>query len=479
MLESSKYIVDPDKPLNIPVIPSISYAKAEQTYQDLLAKENKILKAGGTYELTPEQQHAVTTLIYSGRASNKDDMPGKTLNEHPENFVNDINYADSNLNPAVVNFKETGNKLSGANAVAIFRSFLSVGNVINVPLWHSGFWVVIKPPTQTEIVNLQLALAGNEIELGRDTNSLIYSNYSVVFTRIIADFVVDHINSTSLKLSEDDDIRDYISLHDFYPLVAGMLASMNPAGIEIARGCINNAELDDDGKPKCTFTVKGKIDPKKLTWVNRSKITAGMLNHMSKKGINISKKEDVREYQLQLETTQPKEYEIETSVGAKFKVILKIPTLKDNIVRGEEWVNEIINLAQKLFSDGDGAEEKNRKIDSIAFSSVLGIYNTFIDSFVYEDGRINDDKTTFNTILSDISLDETAFTNFLQAIKDYISYSPIAVVATPNYVCPECRTKQKQEDPRDAFKEFIPLNVVEHFFAHCATRIEKTRSPKL
>lgn len=465
------------KQLDTIVTPSNKYKQLSDSTEKIYNAEQKNLKSGIPFELTPQEQQAVMLLLSSSRFTNRDDVLYDNINDKSKNYVNDINFADNHYNTSVVNFKKTGDKVAGANAIAIFRSFMSIGDVIHVPLWHSGFWVVLKPPTQTEIVNLQLALAGNEIQLGRDTTGLIYSNYSVVFNRIISEFIVSHINTTSLKLSDDEDIRDYISLNDFYPLVSGLLSTMSPYGIDISRACVNAAEITEDGKPKCTYTVKGKIDPKKLVWVDRSKLTNRMLTHMANRGPNSVTKDDVKEYQLRLDNAKTKEYDIETTVGVKFKVVFEVPTLKDNVIRGEEWVNEIIAAAQKLFRDTDNEEAKNQKVDEIAFASVLGIYNTFIKEFIYDDGRINDDKSTFNTILSDISLDEKAFTSFIKAIKDFITMSPIAIVATPNYICPECGKKQKETE--DPFKEFIPLNIVEHFFVHCAFRLESLKKRQL
>lgn len=475
--DTEPYTTDEFKEVTTTVIPSTKYKTVEKALDDIYAAETKTTSSGATFDLNPQQQEAIAVMIKGGRGSNKEDVLYDNLNKNTADYVNDIKFGDTSYNTSTVTFKKTGDKVAGANAIAIFRSFMSIGDVIHIPLWHSGFWVVLKPPTQTEIVNLQLAITNNEITLGRDTTGLIYSNYSVVFNRIIMDFIVDHINTQSIKLDDNDDIRDYISLNDFYPLVTGLLATMNPEGIEISRGCANTAEIDEDGKPKCSFTVKGKVDPRKLTWVNRTKLSGDALAHMSKRLPNSMTKQEVKEYQLRLEDIKTKDYEITTSIGAKFKVTFEIPTIKENIQRGEEWVNEIISVAQRLFKENDSETVKNQRVDEIAFASVLCIYNTFVKSFTYADGRVNDDKATFNTILSDISLDKQTFESFIANIKDFITQSPICIVATPNFVCPECGLKQK--DTKDEFKEFIPLNIVEHFFDHCASRINKVRELKL
>ncbi len=108
-----------------------------------------------------------------------------------EDYVNDIKYADNELNPKHLKVGGTGT-MTGSAAIAKFSSAMGIGESTHVPLWHSGIWVTIKPPKDTDVINLEIALANNQIKLGRDTNTLVYSNYSVVFNRIITDFIITH-----------------------------------------------------------------------------------------------------------------------------------------------------------------------------------------------------------------------------------------------------------------------------------------------
>ena len=59
-------------------------------------------------------------------------------------------------------------------------------------------------------------------------------------------------------------------------------------------------------------------------------------------------------------------------------------------------------------------------------------------------------------------------------MRDYISETAIAVVATPSYTCPKCKEEQSPDENSD-FKNLIPLNMVETFFDLCALRELKAR----
>lgn len=456
-------------------MPTAPYSIVIKFLEDL----NKYAEEYGKIKDEGEAEETRTSVINSVNYTLKDNIFAKNLNKQPSDMVNDLKYSDKKLNIDSIKLAkpEGGSNLSGAKAINYFRSFLSVGELIKVPLWHSGFWVMIKPPTQTEIVNLQVALYNNEIKLGRETMTLVYSNYSVVTMRIIVDFIIEHINQTSIKGSDDIDLRDYISVHDYFPLVCGMLASMNPEGVGVVKTCVNSAVLGEDGMPKCDFKVRGIVDLKKLLWVDRKALTKSMLNHMANKTWDSMSLDSVKEYQLSIASLAEKEYELTSDSGLKYKIVFGLPNLKDNITKGEEWVNGIITAAEEMFTDTDTPEQKNKKVDQLALASILSVYNTFIKKFIYPDGTVNDDSTTYDEILSTLAVDDSSFKDFVKSISDYITNSAIAMIATPNFTCPKC--DKKQGNLRDSFKEFIPLDIVSYFFVLCDLRTKKTQERQI
>ena len=449
-------------------MPSAAYSKVVDFFQ----KIEKYIDENGEDSISEKQRSVLEDIRQSSMYTLFRDMFYSKVNNDKDNYVNDIHYADKTINTksASITKSEGDENVSGLKAINRFRSLISVGEVIQLPLWHSGFWVLIKPPTQAEIANLQTSIVSNEINLGRETNTLVYSNYSVVTNRILTEFVIDHINQTSIKGWQDLDLREYISTQDFYPLVVGMLSTMAPEGVNIIRYCSNATVNDETGKPKCDFFVSGTVDPKKLIWVNRKALTTKMLSHMTTRKFNETMTPDmVKDYQMNINSLRDKTVSINLDNGKSFEVTFTVPSLKDYLVNGEAWVEEIITMAESMFTDTDNKDQKNAKVNNLSNSSVLGIYNTFVKSFKLPTGEIITDTSTFKEILSDLSLDDTAFKSFIDQLSEYISDSPIAVVATPTYTCPKCNKEQK-EGASGPFKEFIPLDVVSHFFVLCGLR---------
>ncbi len=274
---------------------SIKPELSEEEYSTLVNKAS-ILLPGSTYEIilktlkvidtidpkefeklyTKKQTVATGINIESSRTTTRDNVFVDNLKE-VNDFVNTVKYSDKDLVSRPINFKQTDGVISGSTAVARFTSLLGVGVVTQVPLWHSGIWLTIKPPKQTDIINLEIAIANNQIQLGRETNTLVYSNYSVIYNRLVTDFILKHIVDSSLKIPEDDDIRNHISMHDMYPLILAMISSMYPDGIPVTRTCINTSVLNDDKTPKCDFVVSATLDTNKLLWVNRKALNNKLL----------------------------------------------------------------------------------------------------------------------------------------------------------------------------------------------------------
>lgn len=440
--------------------------------------------------LTKEDIMAQGVTAQSGDKTMMGNTFADRLNQNPDAWVNELRYGEKVLGTRPIGVTYKPGSVSGATAVAKFTSAIGVGDVVQQPLWHSGFWVTIKPATQTELVNLERAIATNEIQAGRETNTLVYSNYSVIINRILVDFILGHITDVTIKLSGDDNLLDFISVHDLQPLVLGIITSMHPNGFEYIRPCINASVLVDENqnevtpeqieagtvkvKAKCSHFATGRLDPKKLMKLNRLLISNTMREHMSKRMPQSTTPSECAHYRSLIRDMDDKVLEFNASNGVKVIFTLCIPTLRRYIDIGEEWMMRLIGLGEELFSKTDTAVTKNAKINEIVAVNSLGLYNSFVKKLSI-DGEIVSDETTVNEILEMFTNDIVLFDSVMDAIKDYISLSPIALPAIANYNCTVCTGDQNPDMAKTPFKELIPLNLIESFFDLSALRMQKVR----
>lgn len=357
-----------------------------------------------------------------------------------------------------------GGKLRGPAAVAKFYKQLGLGGLIQVPLWHSGFWITLKPIKESELLNLEMMLANNQITLGRETNTLIFSNYSVVFVRIITEFITRHIQSSTLKLNNINEVAKHIKLQDLYILVNGLIQSIYLKGFKDVRPCIKSLELDEFNKPKCNHIITSTIDPKKLLWVDKNQLNDKHMEIMVNRSPDTVSIDQVREYQATLEVNKTKSIEIPTENNSKMFIELETPYLNKHIEQGEVWINSIIELTEKLFTEDLTLEEKNIRIKTSSKMVLLGAYNHFFKKITYEDGSFVNDRDDIDALLEGLVSDKVAFKFILKEIKTYINNNTMAIVAIPNYICPSCSTEQGSDELPKSFKDLIPINVLETFF---------------
>lgn len=391
-----------------------------------------------------------------------------------EDLVNDVNYANKNLNLRHINFA-TKEKVSNAAAVARLTSIFNIGEIVQVPLWNSGFWVTIVPPSQRDLVNLEIQLAREELELGRTTSNFVYSHYSVIFVKILANFIVKNIKEHTLTLPVGENILDYIKMSDLYPLILGLLASIYPDGMDVNVFCNNRMEFKEDGTPKCDFTTVVKTDPRKLLNVDKGKLTDKMLSQMTTRTPNSVSLDSVINYQSLLESSY-QHIEIDSTVGMKIHVEFKNPSISDSIRIGEEWIGEVIKTLEEVFVKADGNESKNEMINTAVDMSILTVYSNYVKSIsIPSENLYIDSYASILETLERFSGDNVIVKGFVDAIDKYISRSAISLVGIPSFTCPKCQEINGNKDNTE-FKEFIPIEVIKYFFENLKLRINNQRA---
>lgn len=453
-------------------LPTSNYDKIKEveTFYDKKVEDGTDIKT-----LVNETELASLLVAFQGSGNTtKDSVYSDTLNSDDTDFTNDIKYGDKELNLRHINFKQTTGIISGATAVARFTALMGVGEITQVPLWHSGFWITIRPPKSSDVINLEYELSKNIINLGRQTNTLVFSNSAVLFIKLVTEFILKHVTETSLKLTSDEDMLDYIDVRDLNLMVIGMITSMYPRSIPITKSCINSTIIEDD-KPKCSFTVQGKLDPKKMIVKDNKRITKDMKEHMSNRTPNSVTTDAVKEYQRLLNLNNDDILKV-TYNENEIVMTLQNPNLKNYIRNGELWINNIISSAEELFTESDTDLIKNSKVSDILKSVIFGIYNTYIAKLETNGVSVVDNET-ITSILDSISNNKDGYDVYIKTIKKYISSTTIALVATPNYECPECSKLQNEED--GPFKELVPLNIIESFFHLCVLRVQEYREKNI
>lgn len=384
----------------------------------------------------------------------------KTLDEHE--FDNDVTYGDKKIGIRNI---ELGDKVDSKTAVARFTKFIDAGEVIQVPLWHSGFWVTIKPFKQKDFINLEQEVGENHVSLGRETSSLIYSNYGVIVNRIICNFIARHITEFTVKLPDTENVFDYINVQDLNVLILAVLSTVFPKGLDYTKACSNNLK-STDGVKVCNNILHAKLDPKKLLFVNRQALTKDMLDHMAMRRPNSVSLDAVKEYQRKIKELQPMNISI---LDGKVDIVVENPSVNKYIDVGEKWVEAVIKETEDLLTESADTTAKNSQIEKMVSTMLLGVYNSYVKAIVSHEpsGDITyTDPEVLDSMLDRLSEVDETVKPFMDKMNDFITESAIAIVATPAYECPDCKKSDKEITTKlkSGFENLVPLNMTYLFF---------------
>lgn len=406
---------------------------------------------------------------------------GINMSNDTDKFVNEVKYADKTIGIKKVNFTSAGNGevVSNAAAIARFTSLLKLGEVMHVPLWNSGFWITITPPQQRDLVNLEIQLTKEELNLGRNTQNFIYSNYTVIYTRIISEFIVKNIKDTTLALPAGENILKYISMSDLYPMVLGMLSCLYPNGLGVNIFCSNNLKMGDNNEPLCQYHAAVMADPIKMLMVDRERLNNAMLEQMSKRLPGSVTVNQVLDYQAKIVSSLNTNTKLENEADVDIEIQFKVPSIEENINLGTKWVSDLIREMESLFTTDLTLDAKDEIINRAADMGILSVYASYIKEIRNADMVVNTPEY-ITDLLEKFSNDEILVKSFIKRIEEFIYKSAVSIVAVPNFICPTCGAEgNANSKSKYGFDEFIPIEVLRYFFEHVSFRIQTTVNRQL
>ena len=387
-----------------------------------------------------------------------------TVNDPEANFTQEIDYNGVKCSIAEVKTNFNSQNLQGERAILAFNKHMGIGSLVNIPLWHTGIWVILKTPTEAEILQLQREIVSDKIQLGRSTYGLAFSNMVSFTVERVTRFVLDHIYDTTLKPDAlgDKDLREIIKVHDLNILIWGIICAMYPKGFQYQRACLSDPE-------KCNYILKEQINLTKLLWVNYSALTDKHIHHMSIKQPKTKSLESVLEYQNSLPKLSNK---VIATEDGNLKITLESPSLLQYIESGNKWVSNIVEVVDNFSTDA-GRKEKDEYILEQAQASSIRQIGYWVKNLEFGDNII-EDPVTLEKILDIMSQDDDKREFVISEVVKYMQESVFALIGIPSYNCPNCGETQKHDyKETSSFANLIPLDVIQLFFDQHSQRIQK------
>lgn len=400
--------------------------------------------------------------------------PDDTINTIDRNYVNEVKYKGNTLGLGNVDTDSHGT-IKDYKAATVFNDFFSLGINTKITLYHSGFIICFKPPTNAALLDLESRLNKDELHIAKETNNLIYSNFGIVKTGVLIEFMREHILYTTLDIKDDEDVFDYVNPLDTPLIELAVLNSMTSGKIEIEKSC-KNTFIAPDAKNNiepCDFSVSGLINLNELLYVdsNPDVMNKFMLDTLSLFKPSSVSTERALEYQKRVNSLmEPIEVEYE---GKQLKINIEMPSMNKYLIDGKRWINKVKTNTIKALGEKAPVYDKEAYANKLLYINLVGMYNTYFKSVEFGSNVIYDTDTIENYIIASLSEDKQLYSTIIKQFRLNIIKAHVAMVASVNFTCPKC--KEKQDPEKHKWDKLIPLDVGTLFLEVATLKI--TNSP--
>lgn len=406
----------------------------------------------------------------------RDSMPNSTygetfvpsLEDESADFRQRVVHNNASLAAAAPRMRELENtNVKGANAVIRMITHLGLGTLFQVPLWHSGFWITFKPPTDSELIELDRMMAADKISFGRYSYGMAFSNTTVYTNDRLISFALAHVYETTAK-SEDinlENLRNHISAQDIPSLLWGFVNTRYPRGFNYRRPCVCDPA-------NCKHIVEETLNVSKLQWTNTNALTDWQRTHMSTRQAKTKDLASITRYKEELTNLQQKRVTINEGQHNELTFTIKTPNITEFIDAGHRWISGIVSIVDRALGTTDNEEERNNLITGHGRATSMCQYSHWVGSIEYATNTINDLDTIEET-LKVLSSDEEIRVNFTTTVVDYINKSTLSLIGIPVFDCPKCGKTADGSYDIKGLKNIIPLDVIQVFFALLTQRLDR------
>lgn len=362
-------------------------------------------------------------------------------------------------------FKQTENaELKGEMAVLQFSKKLGIGDVLTIPLPHSGICVTIKPPMERDLIDFYSSIFREKIFLGRMSAGLTLTNMSVYINNRLFDFIVKHVHSVNYGDIPKEKLRDYLLIHDYHILAWGFAATMYPNGFDYQRACVDDIE-------KCNHVERETINLLKLLWVDNPSLTQAQKDILFETRPNKLTLDSYRKFITEHSKVKSASHTLKN--GMTF--FLRVPTFSEHVVDGLGWTNKINTAVDSLIVSDPDEEEKAKQelLQQYVSASLLRQFSHWVDYIEDDESNVVKDRDTINSLLEVFSSDDDLRGELNAAIMKFMANTTIALVGIPSYECANCKKEQNTDPVNERFVSVIPLDVMQLFFTLLTLRISK------
>lgn len=342
-------------------------------------------------------------------------------------------------NKTLTNLKSRGGaEVSGKDA----RLLILAGNknIKRIPLYNSGFSVVIRGANLAEI-NLVHNLLNSELdEYGKMLGAVFYMHSDLKIKTILWQFIESLIIDSNLADWEAEDrlrLRENVALTDYTTILLGVLSIMYRNGYPFTHICLNDT---------CRNTVEEDVDLSLLQLTDFSRIPQAQKRFLASSG-KVGGDELV-EYRKALKLEKVIE-------SGDYRLHLR-PTSVGNYIRKADTFNEEMMIS---IHDVKSTKEINEYL-SFSYTRIFEPWISYVE-VIGEDGQVAykvSDAESVALVLSQIQTNGDG-DQLIRDLQDYIKSITLTSFGYMATNCAVCGTA-----PSNQVEGFVPFDVQSAFF---------------
>jgi hypothetical protein len=376
----------------------------------------------------------------------------RTLKRKDAKFRQSVTSPNGELGPAIP--REDASVmgiLKGDEAVRQVQHIMGMSGQVTIPLWHSGFWITIRQPSESAIMELKHRIALEKITMGRATSGLVYGNSTVFMAEHVTDMVLEHIHTHSVALPVNENIRQYILTSDLQLIAWGLASGIWSRGFHYER-----AVLDERGNANRVVTEK--LNLLRMCIVDNNALSDWQKSHMSNRRPKSMTAAAVKQYQDAFVMSQGKTLKL----GTQMELRLKTPTLETYLQQGTRWVNSTVEMVNRTLGMELDDNSRNTFVAEQAKTSTARQFSHWVSEIIFLDleGEAKSkvvEQSSIEAALVALSPDSDLVKEYMRGVRDFIDEVTIACICIPFL----------DEKDRNVYKRhpnLIPLDALHTFF---------------
>lgn len=410
----------------------------------------------------------------------------ETVKDNSRDFAQDVIFEKDGkkfrlgLSKPSIGNNSKNKELTGAEAVMRIQSIMGHTSLIKIPLWHSGFWVTLKAPLDSQLLYFDDQFLDDKKKFGYMTNGCIFTSEDFLLNKQLLNLFKSLIYKSPIEgidLTNLDELDDLIKIHDLQLIAWGIAYLMWPKGFNYTRGTIDN----NDGEVS-PYITKGFLDISKLMFVDKTSLSETQLEHMTSCA-NINKrltKEEVINYQnnfnrkLNKEIVFEKIKNEEDNTSNEIRIVLETPSVNKYFEYSNFLLEKSITDVNNSLMYNDDTTSRESLIINVCYARAVGLWSHYIKEIklvtnIKDDDYINDDSEpqvdkysdikTISAWVDRVSSDNYLRDKFLEETKQFVNESANAIIAVPS-----CSEEDEKNPLNPNFPHLVPLNATMLFF---------------